>query len=387
MHIPAELETAVREAATKVRTAVREIAKKDPETSWMQRVIYGEIALRAQTRGPAFWDDLYPGLSAEQRAAARIQRMIKRATLAGVAAASGASSTQILALVTDGLAVPIAVPAGMLAVGAELLYNTALRIDLAFDLGSIYGVPFAADDVGPISTLLAIQTGIPLTNGSAPQRENGRPEPTNRWRLLSEMEDSNFARRIGKQLLQQTLLRNVIPVVGIVVSAVWNQVELRRYARAVDAAVRHRRALVRACGEVDLASVRDPRVILDGAWLLATASGPPAHTEVLALSTLVDTLPAPARLPVNDGSFNDDESVWLEQIPTLDPSTREVLVRVLKLIAIVDGRVGVPERRFLARVAHALGQPIDLGLPEDASRAFRPSTSDQALAAPNLTPG
>jgi hypothetical protein len=73
------LGTALREAGTKIGTAVRELSRREDEAaSWMQRFIHREIEHR--TRGPAYWDALFSGLTPEQRAQ---QRMITRATIAG----------------------------------------------------------------------------------------------------------------------------------------------------------------------------------------------------------------------------------------------------------------------------------------------------------------
>jgi hypothetical protein len=61
---------ALREAGTKINTAVRGLRQREDEAgSWMQRFIYREVEERARTRGMAYWDQMFPGLSAEARAA------------------------------------------------------------------------------------------------------------------------------------------------------------------------------------------------------------------------------------------------------------------------------------------------------------------------------
>src|SRR6185436_20250200 len=100
----ANLGTALREAGTKINTAVRGLKRReDDATSWMQRFIYREIEQRTRTRGSEHWERLFPGLPAEERARRRIQRMLTRATVAGVAAAAGASTAEVISIVGDGL--------------------------------------------------------------------------------------------------------------------------------------------------------------------------------------------------------------------------------------------------------------------------------------------
>ena len=90
-------------------------------------------------------------------------------------AAAAASTAELIPLMSEGTLSPIAIPLGIVSVGAELLYTTALQIDLAFDLASIYGVPFAGDDVGEISTLLAASLGVALVGEPTRHDKPARP--------------------------------------------------------------------------------------------------------------------------------------------------------------------------------------------------------------------
>jgi tellurite resistance protein len=353
---------ALREAATKISTAVSELQRREDEaSSWMQRFILREIEHRTATRGKAYWDTVFPGLAPEQRATQRIGRMLTRATVAGVAAAAGASSAEVLSIATDGAATAAAVPIGIVSVGAELLYTTALQIDLAFDLASIYEVPFAADDVGEISTMLAQAVGVDLVREPTQHDQpDASAEGTKPWRVLRQMQRNDFSKRVSSAVVSQSILRNVVPVAGVLVSAVWNQVMLRRFARQVHTAVRQRRAIIEALRDVHLADATWSRVVLEGAWLIATADGDLGHYEALALSTLIDALKLPDRIAVHEASFSDDEEGWFVRVKALDDATRTVLIDVLALLASADGELSTPERRFLRRVAATLDRPIDL---------------------------
>ena len=364
----ANLGTALREAGTKINTAVRELKRREDEASnWMQRFIYREIEQRSHTRGMDHWDRLFPGLPAEERARRRIARMLTRATVAGVTAAAGASTAEVLSIVGEGVSAFAAVPLGLLSVGAEALYTTALQIDLAFDLASIYAVPFAHDDVGEISTLLALALGVDLvrepTRHDKPFAAGETAGDTKPWRVVRQMQREDFAQRVSRGVVQQAVLRNAVPVVGVLVSAAWNQIVLRRFANQVHTVVRQRLAITRACRNIQLGEQHEQeaaRMILDGAWLMATADGDIGHQESLALAVLIDSLPLPERIAIHEQSFSDDEEDWFWRINALPPSARDVLVEVLSLVASADGVFTTPERRFLKRLSRALGREIDL---------------------------
>lgn len=380
---------ALREAGVKIHTAYRELERKeDQASSWMQRFIYREIEQRTSTRGAAYWDELFPALSPEQRAQARIRRMLTRATVAGVAAAAGASTAEVLSIVGKGVTAFGAIPLGLATVGAEMVYTTAIEIDLAFDLASIYGVPFARDDVGEISTLLALALGVALVEEPTRHDKPIAPGETKMWRVMRQMQREDFAQSVGRGVVRQAILRNAVPVVGVIISAAWNQVVLRRFAEQVHTAVRQRLAITRACKDKQLGEPHAARVILDGAWLIATADGDVGHHESLVLASLIDSLPLPQRMPADEASFSDDEEEWFTRITALDDQARGVLLDVLSLVASADGTLNTPERRFLRRTAHALGRDLDLidvvRSMEQLRRGEAPRNS--ALALPTASP-
>jgi tellurite resistance protein len=269
-----------------------------------------------------------------------------------------------------------------------------MQIDLAFDLASIYEVPFAPDDVGEISTLLALALGVELVNEPSRHDKADKAEDdgeTKPWRVVRQMQRTDFAKRVSKAVIQQSVLRNIVPVVGVVVSAVWNQIYLRRFAEQVHNSVRQRLAILRACRGVQLGDPATARIILDGAWLMATADASLGHYEALALSTLIDSLTLPQRIAVHDASFTDDEEGWFKRVAALDPRAYEVLVDVLALVASADGEFNTPERRFLLRLAHTLGLKIDLTAIQNMVLRLREGhapghLSGAPVAAPALMP-
>jgi tellurite resistance protein len=352
---------ALREAGVKVRTAVSELRRQeDGASNYLHRFIAREVEQRLEQRGPAYWDAMFPGLPPEARAARRIRRMLTRATLAGVVAGAGASAAELLSIGSEGVAAAAAVPLGIVSVGAEMLYITALEIDLAFDLATIYNVPFERDAVGEIATMLGLALGVGMSEEPSVHDRQVAPGETKPWRVLRQMQRGDFSKRVSKAVVQQSVLRNVVPVAGVVVGAVWNQIVLRRFARAVHTAMRQRVMIVRAFEEVKLDDAASARIVLDGAWLLATADGAIGHREALALSTLIRSLGLPDRIAASEPSVAEDEEAWFDRLRELDPKAHGVLLDVLALVASTDGEFTTAERRFLRRVAKALGRQLDL---------------------------
>jgi tellurite resistance protein len=108
-----------------------------------------------------------------------------------------------------------------------------------------------------------------------------------------------------------------------------------------------------------LGDLHSARIILDGAFLIATVDGELGHQEALALATLIDSLSLPDKIAVQEASFSDDEEGWFARLPELDAAVHPSLIRVLVLVASASGGLAKPERRFLQRLARALGRELD----------------------------
>src|SRR5262249_25635777 len=152
------------------------------------------------------------------------------------------STGELLSLVTDGLAAPVGVPAAVLSMALEAGFTALLQIDLACDLASIYGVPFDADDVGEVATLFGLALEVEIKKKKEAEAD-AKEAPTGLTSKLIQLEDGEIATRIGKKLLEEAVMRNIVPVAGIAISARWNYVATTKLGATVKKYVRYRRAL------------------------------------------------------------------------------------------------------------------------------------------------
>jgi hypothetical protein len=350
--------TSLREAAEHIGVAGLR------DGSWFRRIVASHVKKHHATIGDRHWDDLYPGLDKEERARRHIKHVARLASAAGALGSLGAGTGELLALVTDGIAAPVGVPAAVLSMALEGAYTSLLQVDLACDLASMYGVPFDADDVGEVATLfgLAFEIDVKRTkkhddagNEDAEDIDGGLTAK------LLELEDSAIATKIGKKLLEDAFVRNAIPVAGVFISARWNYVATKRLGAAVNKYVRYRRALLHACSRLRLDAVTDPKVLVAGAWLLATTDGDAGHEEVMTLALIMDLLTEEQRRTLElDRTLGDDEEEWFESLATMPQAMHAPLLDVLYLIAASDRELAAAERRFLRRVCKALAQEADL---------------------------
>ena len=344
----------------KFRDAAKQLGvDKLRDGSWFRKLVAHHVKKHEAEVTSASWDTLYPGVDVEERAGRQIAKVARKAAAAGVLASMGASTGELLSLVTDGLAAPIGVPAAVFSMVAEASYTALLQIDLACDLASIYQVPFDAEDIGEVSTLfgLALEVDVKKKKEEAPE---DREKAQGLTAKLMELEDGEIAARIGKKLLEEAVMRNIIPILNVAVSARWNYVATTRLGAAVKKYVRYRKALTSSCSKLRLDHVTNAAMLVEGAWLLATVDGEANHEEVMALARIMDQLPAAKRSEISlDTTLGDDEEGWFESLAQMPVEMHEPLLDALYMIAATDRELEPSERRFLRRVGKALGREIE----------------------------
>jgi hypothetical protein len=337
---------------------------------WFRKLAVDHIRKHAETTSADYWERAFPDVAIEDRANALIRKACRKASIAGALASTGASTGELLALLNTGLGAPVGVPAAMLSMLAEAAYTSFLQIDLACDLGSVYGIPFDIDDIGDLTTLFSLALELPpQVKKAAAVEEAETHHSSGLIARLIELEDGEVARRIGRKLLEESVMRNILPVVGIAISARWNYVATKKLGAAVRRYVRYRLALREALGQLRLDSLAEPQLVAEGAWLLATVEGPPPSETAMAVGVVVDMLPAMVRDAIKlDRTFGDDEEGWFELLARTPREMHAPLLDVLYLVAAANRELQPTERRFLHRVGKVLGCEIDLGRVETICR-------------------
>jgi len=335
--------------------------------SWFGRIIASHMKKHVAGINAEHWDRLYPGLDPDQRARKHITSVARRAAAAGSIASIGAGTGEILALLTDGLAAPVGLPAAAISMGLEAAYTSLLQVDLTCDIASMYGVPFDGDDAGEVATLfgLALEVDLRKKKNEGHEEEAHKDIDRGLTAKLLELETGEVATRIGRKLLEDAFVKNSVPVAGIFISARWNYVGTKRLGLAVHKYVRYRRALINACSRLRL----NPTVLVAGAWLLATTDGDAGHEEVMALALIMDLLPEKTRHALElDKTLGDDEEAWFELLAETPAAMHDALLDVLYLVAASDRELAAAERRFLRRVCKALGRQADVERVRQISR-------------------
>ncbi len=326
---------------------------------WFGELLRERVERSLAERNSPDWDALYPGMTADERADRHIAHAARRAALSGGLAAAGAQVGEVLTILTEGLAAPICVPAVVASLAGEIVASAKVQIELVFDLGSIYGVPSDVRDTAELAEIFDL--ALHASKADGPWRAGEASRLATADEILA---------RLGRSILEDAVL-GLVPFVGIPVGAAGSYRATMRVGATARCFVRRRAALREALRN---ASFNGPRALLvEGAWLLATANGVATYEELLVVAAIARSLSDDERAAaLHDARHIDapDERCWLERVSLLGARERAALADAMAVVAGLRGPTRHPERRFLARAGDAVGVPVDVDRIEAIHRSL-----------------
>lgn len=331
-------------------------------------------------------------LNAEERKALRrIQRgAVLRAALAG------AISSVITAAIEVSIARPLLGPRPRLAsfsdqlrfyavVGVATVVSSVIEILFVYwdGLRSVHALsreagldlfPNQEDEraLAAVMARAALELPNPTTHlfGVDPRREASRL----RLVLASlvyklKVSLSNFViKALVRRTLGRAFVRGWLPFVAVPITAAWN---------AIVCWLIMREARIRAMGPsavremLDIVFADDPRLSPEAkAALVRAVASAIVRTQDLHpnLAALLQDLVRRVDIPEIDDL--DDSRAFLACLAALRPDERTIVLRVLSIASIIDGRLTRPERRLLLEARKACGLTPDLRSVEELRRAF-----------------
>jgi hypothetical protein len=302
-----------------------------------------------------------PGQSVSDAARSRIRRASVKSAVSGSLAGALSTAATMITAQTEGLAGLVAIPVAALGIGGEMMYRSLVHFDLTVQLADLFGVEFDPTDPADIIRLysLVFKTG---EAGGEDDEANPRAVPSVEKDLVHKvkhLESSKVGEQIGDKVLGESVVRNIVPFVGIVSSAVTNYVLTQRLGNTVRRYMRYQRALddmferaATECGpHLDL--------LVEGVWFIFTADGRLAPEEVVTLVKLLERLD-PVTGHATLSRFVEDELDWADRIEQIPEGMRPAFFHALEVAACVDKEVTLPERKILRRAAHHLGVEFDM---------------------------
>jgi uncharacterized tellurite resistance protein B-like protein len=302
--------------------------------------------------------------SASDRAKSAIRWACVKSAVSGAAAGCVSTGATLFTAQTEGLGGLVAGPIAALAIGGEMIYRAIVHVDLSCELASIFEVEFDPNDDADIWRLYAVAFG---THQHDEETEDPGKE------LVSEVthiEGEQVGEKIGQKVLGESVMRNIIPIAGIVTSAVTNFMMTRRLGDTVRRYMRYQHALGDVAAEAVTTCNSHLDLLIEGLWFIFSADGKLTPEEAAFLAHMLKKLD-PIRRHALIARFVEDELDWTVRLKTeVPPEMRDMFMRVLEVAAAVDKEVGLPERKILRRAARSLGREFSQERVEQMIREF-----------------
>ena len=276
-----------------------------------------------------------------------------RSSVTGAAAGSLSTLAALVTAETEGFGGIIAVPAALVSIGGEMLYRSVVHLELTCQLADIFGVPIdpeQQDDIFRVYGLI-----FRTEKEKKPEQDDPGAEMVHR---VADVEVEEVGESIGSKVLGESVARNVLPVVGIVVSSVTNWRLTSRLGNTVRRYMRYQRAFTDAFARAEAACDHHFDLLVEGIWFIFTADGRLNHEEAAILGRLLQQMSPEERAAIRP-RFTEDEYDWADRLRSLPDEVRDSFLHALEVAAAVDKDVSLPERKILRRAYRKLDRDFD----------------------------
>ena len=303
-----------------------------------------------------------PGQTVSDAARSRIRRASVKSAISGAAAGTLSTAATLITAETEGLAGLVAIPVAALGIGGEMMYRSLVHFDLTVQLADLFGVQFDPSDPADILRLysLVFKTSTE-DDGDDEKKPDGDASSMGKDLIhkVKHLETAEVGEEIGNKVLGESVVRNIVPFVGIVTSAVTNFVVTQRLGHTVRRYMRYQRAIDDAFDRAAKECSAHLDLLVEGIWFIFTADGHLAPEETVTLVKLLEKLD-PVVGHATLARFVEDELDWADRIEQVPEDMKDAFLRALEVAACVDKEVTLPERKILRRAAHHLGREFDL---------------------------
>jgi hypothetical protein len=318
-----------------------------PARGWLEYVVERRMA-RALAKARTGGASVSAGSTPEARARTAVRWACAKAGVTGALSGAVTTAAVVTTAETKGLAGVVALPAAAAAVAGEMLTRAVFHVDLACELGEIFGVRIDGGD--ELARLLSIAL---RSAGGADADDLGR-ESVSR----AALDPKSLFERAADLLVGESVLRNILPFVSIISSSLTNVVATRRIGERLRHAFRYERAMLDAFRAASGPCSACIDLLVEGVWFVFTADGTLSPEEIMCLAARLDDLDEEAKRRVL-GRFTADETDWLGRLDRVPEDARDGFLRTLEVAAAIDKVLPLPEEKLLRRTAEALGRRYD----------------------------
>jgi hypothetical protein len=288
------------------------------------------------------------GVTEAGRGRALVRKTALLSAGAGAAAGLVATGGALFTAGTAGAGALLAAPAALVGAAADTALRLVMHAHMACRLADLFDLRFDPDEPADVWAIFSLALG----HEDTPVESD---HPGERLGQFARIDLNEFAQGLGGRLFGASLLRTVIPFVGVVSSSVTNYTTTRRLGEAVRRYVRYRAAFDRVLADKHLEPARDR--LFEGLWFLFVADGRLKPEETALLSTFLRGCSSGSLTGLDERLA--DPVGWYLKLGEIPEAARVIFYHALEIGAAVDKSASLRERKLLEHAASALGLRYD----------------------------
>lgn len=329
-----------------------------------------------QQGGDQYLHSKYPGLPTEAVAGKLCEMAEQISAIAGSLSGAAASG----AVLTAGAGVPVAVTAVM----GEVMFTIRLQLRLVYDLHLLYGIQLDANDPEDLLSVFAVVYGVKLAGVVGVRAKALAPEVMRaqlyrlihgNTKMIQQAVSSVLGPRIARSVTQKAILKTVVPLVGVAISAGWNFTSTKLLGSRVRQEVRIKASLREETIRLHESLSSDDRTaisVIDGLIALATADGRFSDLEREVYLAFIRQLELDNdQLKTIIAKVHTDlEGVMTSLNTVKEEQDRTSIARCFCLIAAASSDITGIEREVLEKLLSALGQNHQIEVADELCAKF-----------------
>jgi hypothetical protein len=353
-----DLRGKVRQELDRLRDLARRFSLEEiRQGEWFARLLKYSLDQYVQEVDAEFFNQLYPGLSANAMIRDRIEQAARYASMEGALTAGAYNGALAATLGSRGTATPVTLPTAGLSFVLDLLAMSNLQLRLAYDIAVISGVPLDLDD--PEDLWRLIRVAFVIEGRASRWEELGKRAPAFVRPALSKIltGDPVAAAKslpaMGRFLLQRHAVKFAIPGVGVPLSIAVNYWSANMAGNQAATVFRREARIMGTARRITSRSV-DHSELLWVLWLIVKADAVVHESERLLLkhvAALVGDLNSELSALAGLELTIDFDLRSAVSIPDFVSQDKQALYEAGVAAAAVDGSIDDNELSRLKKIA------------------------------------
>jgi uncharacterized protein (DUF697 family) len=199
------------------------LSAADRTGEWFLDLVLKTLKSYFKNSNKEFFTSKYPGKNSEYIEKKLVKVAVQNSMIIGAVAATLISLAELSTLTIK--TIPVAIPAALATIFAELLLLTKLQVKLIMEIAKLYDVELNPDDPEDILIIFAYALGGGIAEEASKIFQKAGVKVTQEAikRVITRKLLKKFGAKIGVKLFRQTVARYLVPAVSIAIAVIWNR--------------------------------------------------------------------------------------------------------------------------------------------------------------------